>query len=122
MKENIIKNKTFAFGKRIIRLCIYLEKDKSEYVLSKQLKRSGTAPGALVRESEHAESKKDFIHKLSIALKEANETEYWLQMIKEGQYISKEEFQSIHKDCLEVIKILAAIVKTSKIKQSISKK
>jgi len=122
MKENIIKNKTFAFGKRIVKLCIYLEKDKKEYVLSKQLKRSGTASGALVRESEHAESKKDFIHKLSIALKEANETEYWLQMIKEGQYISKKEFQSIHIDCLEVIKILAAIVKTSKNKQSVSKK
>jgi len=75
----------------------------------------------LVRESEHAESKKDFIHKLSIALKEANETEYWLHMIKEGQYISKIEFSSIHADCLEIIKILAAIVKTSKTKQAASK-
>ena len=74
--------------------------------------RSGTAPGALVRESEHAESKKDFIHKLSIALKEANETEYWLQMLKEGNYISKTEFESIHYDCVEIIKILAAIIKS----------
>ena len=91
-------------------------------MLSKQLKRSGTAPGALVRESEHAESKKDFVHKLSIALKEANESEYWLQMIKEGMYISEKEFQSINKDCIEIIKILAAIIKTSKTKQSVSKK
>ncbi|MEM6963527.1 MAG: four helix bundle protein [Bacteroidota bacterium] len=116
MKKNIIREKTFVFGKRIVRLCIYLEKNKSEYILSKQLKRSGTAPGALVRESEHAESKKDFVHKLSIALKEANETEYWLQMIKEGDYLSEQEFSSIHNDCLEIIKILVAIVKTSKSK------
>jgi four helix bundle protein len=114
MKKNIIKDKTFAFGKRIVRMCIYLEKSKKEYVLSKQLKRSGTAPGALVRESEHAESRKDFIHKLSIALKEANETEYWLQMLKEGDFISEKEFNSIEKDCLEIIKILASIVKTTK--------
>lgn len=114
MKENIIKNKTFDFGKRIVRMSIYLEQNKKEFVLSKQLKRSGTAPGALVRESEHAESRKDFIHKLSIALKEANETEYWLQMIKEGEYITIKEFESIHSDCMEIIKILAAIVKSSK--------
>jgi len=75
MKENVIKDKTFAFGKRIVRMCSYLEESKNEYVLSKQLKRSGTAIGALVREAEHTESRKDFIHKLSIALKEANETD-----------------------------------------------
>lgn len=114
MKENIIKIKSFEFGKRIVRMSIYLERSKKEFVLSKQLKRSGTAPGALVRESEHAESRKDFIHKLSIALKEANETEYWLQMIKEGEYITLKEFESIHKDCLEIIKILVAIVKSTK--------
>ncbi len=95
-------------------MCSYLQKNKNEYVLSKQLMRSGTAPGALVRESEHAESRKDFIHKLNIGLKEANESEYWLHMIKEGDYISEAEFNSIHKDCIEIIKILAAIVKFSK--------
>lgn len=114
MKQNIIKDNTFAFGKRVVRLAIYLEKDKQEYVLSKQIKRSGTAPGALVRESEHAESRKDFIHKLNIALKEANETEYWLQMIKEGDYISEKEFEFMYQDCTEIIRILAAIVKSSK--------
>lgn len=117
MKQNVVKEKTFAFGKRIVRMCIYLENDKKEYVLSKQLKRSGTAPGALVRESEHAESRKDFIHKLSIALKEANESEYWLEMLKEGNYISDVEFKSIQDDCLEIIKILASIVKTTKAKK-----
>lgn len=114
MKENIIKDKTFAFGKRIIKICIYLEEKRKEFVLSKQLKRSGTAPGALVREAEHAESKKDFIHKMSIGLKEANETEYWLHMLKEGKYISENEFESIQKDCDEIIRILVAIVKSSK--------
>ncbi|HFC00327.1 MAG TPA: four helix bundle protein [Phaeodactylibacter sp.] len=114
MRKNIIRDKTFAFGKRIVKLCIYLEKNKKEYVLSKQLLRSGTSPGAMVRESEHSESRKDFIHKLSIALKEANESEYWLQLMKEGNYISEKEFKSIHNDCLEIIKILAAIIKTTK--------
>ncbi len=114
MKENVIKDKTFAFGKRIVRMCIYLEENKREFVLSKQLKKSGTAPGALVREAEHAESTKDFIHKMSIALKEANETEYWLQMVKEGNYISQKEFDSIWIDCDEIIRILVSIVKSSK--------
>ena len=114
MKKNIVKDKSFAFGKRVVKLCAYLEKSKKEFILSKQLKRSGTAPGALVREAEHAESKKDFIHKMSIALKEANESEYWLYLLKEGTYISQKEFNSIWKDCDELIRILAAIVKTSK--------
>ena len=114
MKENVIRDKTFAFGKRIVRMCSYLEENKKEFVLSRQLKRSGTAPGALVREAEHAESGKDFIHKMSIALKEANETEYWLHMIKEGNYITQKEFDSIQSDCIEIIKILVAIIKTSK--------
>ncbi|MBI1226675.1 MAG: four helix bundle protein [Bacteroidetes bacterium] len=114
MKENVIKDKTFAFGKRIVRMCAYLEETKKEFVISKQLKRSGTAVGAIVREAEHAESTKDFIHKLSMALKEANESEYWLHMIKEGNYISQIEFESIWNDCIEIIKILVAIIKTSK--------
>ena len=113
-KKNVIKEKSFDFGKRIVRMCKYLEKNKKEYVLSKQLKRSGTAPGALVRESEYAESKKDFIHKLSVALKEANETDYWLHLVMEGEYITKSEFDSIWKDCDEIISILVAILKTSR--------
>jgi four helix bundle protein len=83
-------------------------------VLSQQVIRSGTSPGALVREAEHAESKKDFIHKMNIALKEANETDYWLSMIKEGDLITQEEYESMQQDCVEIIRILVSIIKTSK--------
>lgn len=114
MKENVIKDKSFAFAKRIVKMCAWVEEQKKEFVLTKQLKRSGTSVGALVRESEHAESKKDFIHKMSVALKEANESEYWIFLLREGNYITQLEFDSIWKDCDEVIKILVAIVKSSK--------
>ncbi len=114
MKRNIIKDKTLSFGKRIVVLAKELEENKREFVLSKQIKRSGTAPGALVRESEHAESRKDFIHKLSIALKEANETEYWLIMLLTGQYIDQEQYDSFVIDCNEIVRILIKIIKSSK--------
>ncbi len=81
MKENIVKNKSYQFAIRIVNLYKYLIVDKKEFVLSKQLLRSGTAIGALIREGEHAESNADFIHKLSIALKEANETSYWIELL-----------------------------------------
>lgn len=114
MKKNIIKEKTFAFGIRIVKLAKHLESNKKEFVLSKQIKRSGTAPGALVREAEYAESTNDFIHKNSIALKEANETDYWLNMLLAGEYITQKQFDSLQIDCVEIIKILTSIVKTSK--------
>ena len=113
-KANIIHTKSYAFALRIIKLYKYLVAEKKEYVLSKQVLRSGTAIGALVKESENAQSKADFIHKLNIALKEANETEYWLMLLKDSDYISEENFQSIHKDSVELIKILVSIVKTSR--------
>ena len=81
MKENAIRDKSFAFALRIVKLYQYLTEQKKEYVLSKQLLRSGTAIGALVREAQQAESKADFIHKLAIALKEANESDYWLDLL-----------------------------------------
>jgi four helix bundle protein len=81
MKENVIKTKSFAFALRVVKLAKYLQGEKKEYVLSKQALRSGTAVGALVREAEHAQSKADFINKMSIALKEANETEYWIELL-----------------------------------------
>jgi four helix bundle protein len=81
MKEYVIKDKSFAFALRTVRLCRYLSSEKREFVLSKQLLRSGTAVGALVREAEQAESKADFIHKMAIALKEANETDYWIELL-----------------------------------------
>jgi len=87
IKENTVKDKSFALALRVVNLAKYLENRKKEFVLSKQVLRSGTAIGALVREAEHAESKADFIHKMSIALKEANETAYWLELLRQSEYL-----------------------------------
>ena len=114
MKENVVKNKSFAFAVRIVNLFKYLSDEKHEYVLSKQLLRSGTAIGALVREAEQAESKADFIHKLSIALKEANETDYWIELLSETKYLKEAEYKTIKKDALELIRLLVSIIKSSK--------
>ncbi|MBT5420871.1 MAG: four helix bundle protein, partial [Candidatus Cloacimonetes bacterium] len=89
MKENIIRDKSFAFALRIVKMYKYLTLEKKEYVLSKQLLRSGTAIGALIREAEHAESKADFIHKLAIAQKEANETDYWIDLLFQSEYLKE---------------------------------
>ena len=89
--------------------------DKKEFILSKQILRSGTSVGALVRESEHAQSKADFIHKLSIAQKEINETIYWLELFVATNYLSKNEFESLNSDATEIIKIITSIIKTAKI-------
>ena len=114
MKENIVKEKSFAFALRMVKLAKYLQGDKKEFVLSKQVIRSGTAIGALIREAEHAESKADFIHKMTIALKEANETLYWLELLYQSGYISKKSFESIRADSEELVKLLVSIVKSSK--------
>ena len=113
-KENVIKTKSFLFAVRIVNLSKILSRDHGEYVISKQLLRSGTSVGANVREAEHAESKADFIHKLSVALKEANETEYWLDLLKETGYLNNSEYLSIQFDIQEILKILTSIVKASK--------
>ncbi len=113
--ENILVDKSYAFALRVIKLYKYLISEKKEYVLSKQILRSGTAIGALVKESEHAQSKADFIHKMNIALKEANETEYWLRLLKDSDYISENQFNSIYLEYIELIKLLISIVKSSKI-------
>ncbi|MFP5470469.1 MAG: four helix bundle protein [Bacteroidia bacterium] len=117
MKDNIVKNKSFSFAIRTVNLCRYLSTEKKEYIISKQLLRSGTAIGALVRESEHAESKADFIHKLSIALKEGNEAHYWIELLHKTDYISINEFQSMENDVKELIKLLVTIIKSSKQKK-----
>ena len=114
MKENMIKDKSFAFAVRIVRLYKYLQDNKNEYVLSKQMLRSGTSIGAMVREAEHAETKNDFIHKIAIAQKEANETIYWLELLKETEYLTIAQFESIHENAIEVIKLLTSISKTAK--------
>lgn len=112
--KNIVANKSYAFALRIIKLYKYLISDKKEFVLSKQILRSGTSIGANVKEAEHAQSKKDFTHKMNIALKEANETEYWLMLLKDSEYINVDSFNSIHPDSVELIKLLSSIVKSSK--------
>ena len=99
----------------MVRLAKFLEAEKKEFVLSRQVLRSSTAVGALVREAEHAESKADFIHKMSVALKEANETLDWLELRHRREYIDKQSFQSIGSDSDELVKLLSAIVKTSKL-------
>jgi len=111
--ENTVMNKAYTFALRIIKLYRFLI-DEKEFVLSKQILRSGTAIGALIKEAEHAQSKADFLNKMNIALKEANETEYWLMLLKDSGYIEESGFQSIHQDIVEVIKLLASIVKSSK--------
>ena len=114
MAENILKNKSFDFALRIIKLSQFLQQEQNEFVLSKQILRSGTAIGALVREAEHAESKADFIHKLAIALKEANETDYWLDLLHQSELIQSNHYQSIKPDITELLKLLVSIIKTSK--------
>lgn len=114
MTENVIKNKSFAFAIRVVKLYQFLCETKKEFILSKQLLRSGTAVGALVREAEHAESKSDFKHKMSIAQKEINECLYWLELLKETSYLTNEQFQTINADAVEIIKLLTSIVKTTK--------
>ena len=106
--KSIIEQKSLVFALRIIKAFRFLKEQKGEYIMSKQLLRSGTAIGALIREAEFAESKKDFIHKLHISLKEANETDYWLTLLHESA------FQSIQTDCTELIKLLTSIIKSSK--------
>lgn len=114
MKENVIKIKSFAFALNIVKLYQYLTDSKKEYILSKQMLRSGTAIGAMVREAEHAESKADFIHKLSIGLKEANETEYWLELLYQSDYIDKNDFESYKTEVEEILRLLISIIKSSK--------
>jgi four helix bundle protein len=114
MKENIVKEKSYAFALKIIRAYKFLNQEQREFILSKQMLQSGTAIGALLIESEHAQSKADFINKMSVALKEANETEYWLMLLKDSEYIDERSFDPIHKDCVELLKMLINIVKTTK--------
>lgn len=114
MKENILKDKSFLFAIRIINLYKFLKKQHGEYILSQQLIRSGTSVGAITREAEHAESLKDFIRKLSIGLKEANESKYWLDLLYATEFITKRMYESINRYCEELLKLLTASVKTSR--------
>ncbi len=114
MKDNIIKNKSFAFALRIVKAYQFLSEQKKEYVLSKQMLRSGTAIGAMVREAEQAESSPDFIPKMAIALKEANETEYWIELLNQSNYLEEKISLSLKADLTEILKLLTAIIKSTK--------
>ena len=112
--DDPLKDKSYQFAIRIVRLSQFLQQDKKEFVLSKQVLRSGTAIGALISEAEFGQSKADFTSKMSIALKEANETEYWLCLLMDTDFISENQFMSLQSDCKELIAMLVATVKTSK--------
>ena len=114
MKESILKSKSFALAVRIVRLYKYLSEQKTEYILSKQVLRSGTSVGAMVCEAEYSESKADFAHKMGIARKELNETLYWLELLLQTQYITQTEYNSLSADAIEIIKILTTSIKTAK--------
>ena len=116
MKQSILKDKSKAFALRIIRLYKHLVNTKNEYVLSKQILRSGTSIGANVAEAFYAQSDADFISKLSISQKETSETIYWLELLQESDYISEVDFNSINTDAIELMRILTSSIKTMKTK------
>ena len=115
-KESVLKIKSYKFAVRIVRLSQYLQHDKKEFVLNKQILRSGTAVGAIIREAEFAQSPADYINKFSIALKEANETDYWLALLNDTEYIEDKLYESMSNDCKELISILVSTIKTLKTK------
>ena len=117
MRTSIVRNKSKDFALRIIHLYEYLKEQKREYVISKQILRSGTSIGANLAEQEFAVSEADYLNKTSISLKECAETAYWLELLYEANYISLKEYENIQKDCSEIIKILIAIVKNLKTKK-----
>jgi four helix bundle protein len=112
--ENGVKSKSFVFAVRVVKLYQFLVDQKKEFVLAKQILRSGTSVGAMIREAEHAESRNDFKHKMSVAQKEINESIYWLELLKETNFLSKKEFDSLNADAVELIKMVTAIIKTIK--------
>lgn len=118
MAENIIQKKSFEFAIQIVETYKYLVDEKREYVLSKQLLRSGTSIGANVSEAARGQSTKDFIYKLQISRKEANETLYWLNLLEATDFIQQENSQKLTKQCDELLRILTAIIKTTELKLS----
>lgn len=113
-KENVLKDKSYKFALRIVNLYKHLTEEKREYVLSKQILRSGTSIGANISEGNQAQSKPDFVHKLSIANKEAFETEYWLCLLRDAEYITEKQAESLIVSCNELQKILTPSIKTAK--------
>jgi four helix bundle protein len=114
MPQNILREKSRAFAIRIVKLYKYLCDSKKEYVLSKQILRSGTSIGANIHEADFSESKKDFIHKLHVALKETSETEYWLFVLLEADYLTENNSKQIKEECIEIMRLLQASINTAK--------
>ena len=114
MRENVVKTKSLDFAIRIVQLNHVLISDKKEIVMSKQVLRSGTSAGAMIREAEHAESKPDFIHKMAIAQKEINETLYGLELLFKTDYLDQQEYNSLSIDATELLKLLTSIIKATK--------
>ena len=113
-EQNVILEKSMEFAIRIVNLYKYLSNSKKETVMSKQLLRSGTSVGANIREAKYGQSKADFISKMSVSLKEAAETGYWLELLYRTEYLTEEEYESMRKNYEEIIKLLTSIVKNSK--------
>lgn len=113
-KTNPLKDKSFQFALKIIQLNKYLTEDKREFIMSKQLLRSGTSIGANIREAQNAQSKADFIHKLSIAQKECDESLYWLELLHQSDFLEEIEFKAIHNDANELLKMLRSSILTTK--------
>lgn len=113
-KESVLKQKSYSFALRIIKACGHISAEYREYVLSKQLLRSGTSIGANIAEANQAQSMPDFISKLGIALKECVESEYWLNLLRDSNYLTKSQSESLLADCLEIKAMLTASIKTSK--------
>ena len=114
--RNILREKSYKFALRIVKLYKLLTEDKKEYILSKQILRSGTSIGANIAEAGQGQSKPDFVHKLSISLKEAVETQYWLELLRDGEYLEPRLAESLIYDCCELQKILTASIKTAKVR------
>ena len=114
MSENVLKDKSYKFALRIVKLYKHLTEDKKEFVLSKQVLRSGTSIGANIIEGNRAESKMDFVHKLAVAHKESFETEYWINLLKDSEYITEKQAESVLADCQELQKLLTTSIKTAK--------
>lgn len=112
--ENPLKDKSYAFALRIVNLYKHLAQETKEFVLSKQILKSGTSIGANITESNRAQSKSDFVHKLAIALKEADETEYWLNLLSDSNFITATQAESLLTDCIELQKMLTSSIKTAK--------
>ena len=113
-KQNPLKDKSFQFALKIVKLYTFLSEQKREYVMSKQLLRSGTSIGANIREAQNAQSKADFIHKLSISQKECDETLYWLELLHQSDFLEEKEFTTIHGDANELLKMLRSSILTTK--------